>query len=242
MLAATSDMTARVVPIPLPFGVLALVAGRRWPRLTRTGGRLKPPNDTGLSSDHARARLRGASRSEGVSSSGPLRGTARLIQKGEVQQPTSAYAADVSELATVASVLRCIAEVAQSGGIARRQTDILVKERLESGRLHEPETRTEVFTGMHGTAGAGAAATLTARLADTRMVVWTVEVWLDTWVNEGGWSAVVKGEIEVDDSEGEPQTVFDVQRTVHDVAAIVEAVNETADLVAAYDEPDLYTG
>jgi hypothetical protein len=73
-------------------------------------------------------------------------------------------------------------------------------------------------------------------------VVWNVEVWLDTWDNEGPWSAVVKGVIEVDDSEGEPQTVFDVQRTVHDVPAIVEAVHEAADLVAAYDEPDLFTG
>jgi hypothetical protein len=148
----------------------------------------------------------------------------------------------VSDLATVASVLRCIAEVAESGGLARRHADILMNTRLEPGRLHEPQKRTEVFTGMHGTAGAGAAATLTARLADKRLVVWNVEVWLDTWDNNGPWSAVVKGEIEVDDSEGEPQTVFDVQRTVHDVSAIVEAVHEAADLVAAYDEPDLYTG
>jgi hypothetical protein len=148
----------------------------------------------------------------------------------------------VSDLAAVASVLRSIAEAAESGGLARRHTDILMNERLESGRLHEPQKRTEVFTGMDGTAGAGAAATLTARLADKRLVVWNVEVWLDTWDNEGPWSAVVKGVIEVDDSEGEPQTVFDVQRTVHDVPAIVEAVHEAADLVAAYDEPDLFTG
>ena len=177
-----------------------------------------------------------------VSLSGPLWDIPRPIREGEDGHLRSEYAPGVSDLAKVAAVLRCIAEVGSSGGLAKRHTDILANEMLGTGRLREPTRRTEAFTGMHHTAGAGAAATLTARLADKRLVVWNVEVWLDTWDNEGPWSAVVKGEIEVDDSDGEPQTVFDVQRTVYDATAIVDAVREAADLVGAYDEPDLYTG
>ena len=78
----------------------------------------------------------------------------------------------MTELAAVATVLRCIGEVAQTGALGRRLADIRVSEAGAPGEgLHGPETRTEIFTGMQGTGGAGAAAYLTARRADHRMVV-----------------------------------------------------------------------
>ena len=42
--AMGTDVPGLLLP-PLLFGVLALVAGRRWPRLTRERGRLNPRND-----------------------------------------------------------------------------------------------------------------------------------------------------------------------------------------------------
>jgi hypothetical protein len=145
------------------------------------------------------------------------------------------YPVAVSELAAIATVLRCIGEVKESGALARKVTDIVAQELKSPGAgLHEPETRTEVFTGMPGTGGAGAAAYLTAQLADERSVVWTVELWIEKW-DEESWSATVKGEIEVDDESGEPQTVFDVQRTVSEVSAAVDALRECADLVVAHE-------
>jgi hypothetical protein len=92
---------------------------------------------------------------------------------------------------------------------------------------------------MPHTTGAGVAACLSARRPDGRLVVWTVEAWLDTWDEdaESPWTAVVKGEIEADVPSGDPDTVFDVQRTVHDVPATIAAVRECAALVAAYDVP-----
>lgn len=145
------------------------------------------------------------------------------------------YPVAVSELAAIATVLRCIGEVKESGALARKVTDIVALEAQSPGAgLREPESRTELFTGMPGTGGAGAAASLTARLVDQRLVVWTVELWIEKW-DEESWSATVKGEIEVDDESGEPQTVFDVQRSVREVSAVVDAVRECADLVAAYE-------
>ena len=141
----------------------------------------------------------------------------------------------VSELAAIATVLRCIGEIKESGALARKRRDIVVQElRTPGAGLREPESRTEVFTGMPGTRGAGASAYLTARLADQRLVVWTVELWIEKW-DEESWSATVKGEIEVDDESGEPQTVFDVHRSVREVSAAVDAVRECADLVVAYE-------
>jgi hypothetical protein len=45
----------------------------------------------------------------------------------------------------------------------------------------------------------------------------------------------VKGEIEATDKSGEPQTLFNWQRNVPDVPAVIDAVRECAHLVATYD-------
>jgi len=146
-----------------------------------------------------------------------------------------AYAVAVSELTAIATVLGCIGELARSGVLAQKLEDIRVQELLSPGNgLREPEMRTEVFTGMPGTGGAGAAASLAARRSDQRLVLWTVELWIEQWDGES-WSARVKGEIEVNDESGEPQTVFDVQRAVREIPAIVDAIRECASLVAAYE-------
>lgn len=42
-----TDVPALLLP-PLLFGVLALIAGRRWPRPARERGELDPPNGAGL--------------------------------------------------------------------------------------------------------------------------------------------------------------------------------------------------
>lgn len=141
----------------------------------------------------------------------------------------------MSELAAIATVLRCVGEVAERGVLARKLVDIRRDELRAPGKgLREPSKRTEVFAGMPGTEGAGAAAYLTARRADQRLVVWTVELWIEKWDDES-WSVTIKGEIEIEDESGEPQSVFDVQRTAREVPAIVEAVRECAELVACYE-------
>jgi hypothetical protein len=132
-----------------------------------------------------------------------------------------------------------VTEVADpSGASGRRSIDLRVQPALRR-RFSDPTTRTELFGGMPHTTGAGVAACLSARRPDGRLVVWTVEAWLDTWDEdaESPWTAVVKGEIEADVPSGDPDTVFDVQRTVHDVPATIAAVRECAALVAAYDVP-----
>lgn len=127
----------------------------------------------------------------------------------------------MSDLVAIATVLRAVSEAAES--------------------LGGPDRRIEVFPGLPHTDGAGVAAHVTSRRrGDQRRVVRTVEVWIDTWENPwedepGDWMAVVKGEIEVDDEAGQPQTELTEQRNVHDVLGIVSAVRECAKLVATHD-------
>ena len=97
-----------------------------------------------------------------------------------------------------------------------------------------PTIRTEVFTGLPDGAGAGAAASLTTRLAGGQLATWNVEVWIDTWQDVGSWSAVVKAELDVGVPLGESETLFDVQRTVHDAGAAADTVREFAECVAGH--------
>src|SRR6476620_5974967 len=86
--------------------------------------------------------------------------------------------------------------------------------------LRDPEIRCDVFSGMPETGGAGAAATMIARLPDGRRLSWMVEVWIDTWEPGGEWSAVVKGDIDRDDPtdlSANDECLFLEQRRFHDV-------------------------
>jgi hypothetical protein len=141
----------------------------------------------------------------------------------------------MSELEAIATVLRCIGQVVEGRGpLAQKFTDIRRQELLrpEDG-FREPESRAYVFSGLPETGGAGAAASLACRRADQRMILWTIQVWIEKW-DKVSWSADVKGEIEVDDEFGDPQTVFEVRRTVREVPAIAAAVHECAELVGGY--------
>jgi hypothetical protein len=141
-------------------------------------------------------------------------------------------------LVAVAGVLRAIAEVGHSGGaLLRLRTDITRNQlRAADLALRDPQIRWDVFPGMPETAGAGAAVSLLATLADGRRVSWTVEVWIDTWEAGGEWSAVVKGDVDRDltsEALSDEECLFLEQETFHDLDGIELAVREMADRVVA---------
>ena len=143
----------------------------------------------------------------------------------------------MSDLAAAALVLRSIVDVAAVDGALGRLREELSRG-SGPGALREPQLRTEVFAGLAGTGGAGAAASVLARRADDRLVVWTVEVWIDTWGEDDEWSAVVKADVEVavpvEAGDADPEVPFDVERTAHDAQAAADAVAECAALLAAF--------
>ena len=141
----------------------------------------------------------------------------------------------MSGLEPAVRVLRSIAEVASGeGALARLNAALCMRAAVFGTPGDRPTIRTEVFTGLPDGGGAGAAASLTTRLADGQLAIWTVEVWIDTWQDVGSWSAIVKAELEVGAPLGEPETLFDVERTVHDAGAAADAVRECAELVAGH--------
>jgi hypothetical protein len=144
----------------------------------------------------------------------------------------------VSELAAVAAVLRCLAEIGEGdGALARLHRDIHRRQGLQAGGgLRDARIYSNLFTGQPGTAGAGASVSLLARLPDGRGISWTVEVWIDTWDAGGPWSAEVKGDVDrdlTDEPFADDECLFLEQRTVHDVAGIQSAAREMAELVVA---------
>ena len=143
----------------------------------------------------------------------------------------------MSDLAAVALVLRSIVDVAAVDGPLGRLREDLARASGPAA-LREPQLRTEVFAGLAGTGGAGAAASVIARRTDDRLVVWTVEVWIDTWGEDDEWSAVVKADVEVavpvEAGDADPEVPFDVQRTAHDAQSAADAVRECAALLAAF--------
>ncbi|GAB4082538.1 hypothetical protein GCU67_11230 [Modestobacter muralis] len=142
----------------------------------------------------------------------------------------------MSDLEGAVRVLRSIADVMSDGGALAQLRGTLHR---QPALFADLRLQTEIFSGMPPSlgfdgSGAGASAFLSAQRADGGLVVWTVEVWIDTWAGEGQWSALVKAEIEAGGPSEDTESVLVVQRTVHDAAAAALAVRECAGLIAAH--------
>src|SRR5438067_532020 len=59
-----------------------------------------------------------------------------------------------------------------------------------------------LFEGVQGTGGVGANVAIIASHDDGRQLSWLVEIWIDR-DPDGDWYATVKGEIDLDDEQGE---------------------------------------
>jgi hypothetical protein len=96
----------------------------------------------------------------------------------------------------------------------------------------------EVFEGL-AAGGAGLSAFVTARRSDGRALLWQVELWIEQdFQDEQGW-ATVKGEIDLDDEDGEPWCVLNEQRAVTTAEEAADAIRVLAETVSAYPIPEL---
>ena len=96
----------------------------------------------------------------------------------------------------------------------------------------------EIFDGG-SVAGTGLSAFVVARRPDTRVLCWQGEMWMRPDPVTAHWSATVKGGIDLDDEEGEPQCVLNEQRTVANAEHAAAAIRELSRLVADYPIPEL---
>jgi hypothetical protein len=79
---------------------------------------------------------------------------------------------------------------------------------------------------------------VTARHTDGRQLSWMVEIWIDR-EPAAEWYATVKGEIDLDDDEGDDFCVLNEQRTVDDGDQAAEAIRELGAMVVSYPLADL---
>ena len=70
--------------------------------------------------------------------------------------------------------------------------------------------------------------------SDGRRVAWLVEIWIERWGHDDGWTATVKGEIDIDDELGDDYCDLNVQRSVTSVEEAVEALIDCAALVVGH--------
>ena len=141
-------------------------------------------------------------------------------------------------LAAVVAVLRAITDVAE-GPFSRLNSALHLAEE-QPDALRDPVIRTEIFSGLPSTRGAGASAHLSARRFDGGLMVWIVEAWIDDRQGDGHWSAQVKGELKVDDLFGQARTVTSREvSAVGDVEGVVAAVHACASHVIAEDPETL---
>ena len=106
--------------------------------------------------------------------------------------------------------------------------------------LHPQGPELHLFEGFEGTGGAGADVTVSARHADGRQLRWMIEIWIDRHAADD-WYATVKGEIDLDDDEGDDFCVLNEQRTVADGDEAAEAIRELGAMVVDYPLTDLLT-
>jgi hypothetical protein len=133
----------------------------------------------------------------------------------------------VNDLIAVATVLRSLADV-QAGSFRRLFAAL--------PSASQPTTpRVEIFDGMPGTRGAGASVSLSAKRSDARRVVWLVEVWIDTWDTQDTWQTIVKGEIDIDDDDGNDECELNIQRQPRSADEAAAAITELARLVLAHE-------
>lgn len=96
-----------------------------------------------------------------------------------------------------------------------------------------------LFSGFDGTGGAGADVSIIAKHPDGRQLSWMVEIWIDRFVGDDNWYATVKGEIDLDDDEGDDYCIVNEQRSVDSGQQAADAIRELAAIVADYPLPKL---
>lgn len=136
----------------------------------------------------------------------------------------------MTELAGTAAILRSLDDVAR--GPFRRLRARLPDAVNPSG----PTVRT--FKGLDAGDDAGVGVSLVATREDGRCLFWLVEIWLNHPTG-GPWSAMVKGEIDLDDDNGDARCVVNDQRGAQTVIEAATAIRELADVVASYPVDEL---
>lgn len=115
--------------------------------------------------------------------------------------------------------------------------------RLRYERLPEsinPQGPTlQTFEGFDRTGGAGADVSIVATREDGRQLFWQVEIWIDRYAGDDRWSAIVKGEIDLDDEDGNDRCVLNEQRTVDTGEQAGAAIRELARMVVNYPVDEL---
>ena len=124
-------------------------------------------------------------------------------------------------------------------GVMDRQFRLLRDKLPET--LHATGPDLGLFQGFPATGGAGAEVRVIARHDDGRQLSWAVEVRIDRWPPGESWYATVKGEIDLDDDQGDDYCVLNEQRTVDNAKQAADAIEELAMLVASYPLPELLT-
>lgn len=91
-----------------------------------------------------------------------------------------------------------------------------------------------IVNGFDGTGGAAADVSITATHADGRQLSWLVQIWIDRHDGDETWCVTVKGEIDLDDEEGDDYCVLNEQRTVNDGRQAAAAIDELTAMVVDY--------
>jgi hypothetical protein len=138
----------------------------------------------------------------------------------------------VTELAPEALVWAALQE-AVAGPLSALRSALPAKSRPQGPSL-------EPFD-MGSIGGNDLSAFLLAQRDDDRYLFWQVEVWIREEGPPRGWSAVVKGEIDLDGVDGNPRCVLNQQVTALSSEGAVEAIRDLAQLVCAYPVGDLMT-
>lgn len=139
----------------------------------------------------------------------------------------------MTEWAGTAAILLSLHDV-MNGGFGRLRGRLPDELAPDGPSLH-------LFSGFDGTGGGGADVAITAKRADGRQLRWMVEIWIDRHPAGDDWYATVKGEIDVDDDEGNDCCVLNEQRTVDNGQQAADAIRELAAMVVDYPLPELTT-
>jgi hypothetical protein len=89
--------------------------------------------------------------------------------------------------------------------------------------------------------GDGLSAYVLAQRSDDRYLFWQIEVWLPAEFPPDDWHAVIKGEVDLDDVEGDPRCVLNEQLSATSAEELVVAIRDLAELVCAYPVAELMT-
>lgn len=102
------------------------------------------------------------------------------------------------------------------------------------GAINPKGPMLNTYEGLAGTGSAGIYLCVVAQREDGKALYWQVEMLIGRITADGQWYATIKGEIDLDDDEGNDRCVLNEQRSAASGAEAAVAIRELGDTVSTY--------